>query len=127
MPGGSTADRNPANYRFNFILFPPFREADGLAQSSRNRRLTADQRKNAVAISQALNEIREKLASGDAEPLLKHARKNWMPLTLKQIIYPLPGPAIFNPSSDWNGKEKAVALIAAFQGEVRLIDNMLLN
>jgi pantothenate synthetase len=31
------------------------------------------------------------------------------------------------PIENWNGEEKAVALIAAFQGDVRLIDNMLLN
>ena len=31
------------------------------------------------------------------------------------------------PVIEWNGKEKVVALIAAFQGDVRLIDNMLLN
>jgi pantoate--beta-alanine ligase len=31
------------------------------------------------------------------------------------------------PVGKWNGAEKIIALIAAFQGEVRLIDNMLLN
>jgi pantoate--beta-alanine ligase len=29
--------------------------------------------------------------------------------------------------NDWDGKQKLVALIAAFLNEVRLIDNMLLN
>ena len=57
-----------------FHAVPTVREEDGLAQSSRNRRLTAEQRKNAVAISQALNDIREKLSSGDASELLKQAQ-----------------------------------------------------
>ena len=35
--------------------------------------------------------------------------------------------ADLQPIENWNGKDKAVALIAAFQGDVRLIDNMLLN
>ncbi len=31
------------------------------------------------------------------------------------------------PVENWDGRELAVALIAAFLGEVRLIDNLLLN
>ena len=44
---------NILNLRLEFHIVPTVREKDGLAQSSRNLRLTADQRKNAIAISQA--------------------------------------------------------------------------
>jgi pantoate--beta-alanine ligase len=44
-----------------FNTVPTIREADGLALSSRNRRLTEEQRKNASAIFKALKYIRESL------------------------------------------------------------------
>jgi len=110
-----------------FHTVPTVREADGLAQSSRNRRLTSEQRKNAVAISQALFDIRGKLSSGDAVELLKQARKKLDAAHFKTDYITIARTSDLQPIVDWNGKEKAVALIAAFQGDVRLIDNMLLN
>lgn len=106
---------------------PTVREADGLAQSSRNRRLTAEQRKNAVAISQALIGIRGKLHSGDASELLKQAHERLDAAHFKTDYISIARASDLQPIANWNGKEKAVALIAAFQGDVRLIDNMLLN
>jgi pantoate--beta-alanine ligase len=110
-----------------FHTVPTVREADGLAQSSRNRRLTAEQRKNAVAISQVLNEIRGKLSSGDAGELLKQAQEKLDAAHFKTEYVSIARATDLQPITEWNGKEKAVALIAAFQGDVRLIDNMLLN
>lgn len=110
-----------------FHTVPTVREADGLAQSSRNRRLTEEQRKNAVAISQALIDIRGKLASGDAEELLRQAHEKLDAAHFKTDYISIARASDLQPIVDWNGKEKAVALIAAFQGDVRLIDNMLLN
>jgi pantoate--beta-alanine ligase len=110
-----------------FHTIPTVRESDGLAQSSRNRRLTPDQRKNAVAISQALNDIREKLVSGDAGLLISLAHERLDTAHFKTDYISIARATDLKPISNWNGKEKAVALIAAFQGEVRLIDNILLN
>lgn len=111
----------------HFHTVPTVREADGLAQSSRNRRLTAEQRKNAVAISQALIDIRGKLSFGDAGELLRKAREKLDAAHFKTDYISIARASDLQPIIDWNGKEKAVALIAAFQGDVRLIDNMLLN
>ena len=110
-----------------FHTVPTVREDDGLAKSSRNRRLTAEQRKNAVAISQVLNEIRSKLSSGDARELLKQAQEKLDAARFKTEYISIARASDLQPITEWNGKEKAVALIAAFQGDVRLIDNMLLN
>jgi len=106
---------------------PTVREEDGLAQSSRNRRLTAEQRKNAAAISQVLSDIRGKLSSGDAGELLKQAREKLDAAHFKTDYISIARASDLQPLAYWNGKEKAVALVAAFQGDVRLIDNMLLN
>jgi pantoate--beta-alanine ligase len=112
---------------FQFHTVPTVREADGLAQSSRNRRLTPEQRENAVAISQALIDIRGKLASGDAPGLLRQAQEKLDAAHFKTDYISIARASDLQPIVDWNGKEKAVALIAAFQGDVRLVDNMLLN
>ena len=111
----------------DFHIVPTIREADGLAQSSRNRRLTADQRKNAVAISEALNEIHGKLVSGDAAPVLELAREKLEEAHFKTDYISIARASDLQPIENWDGKEKVVALIVAFQGEVRLIDNILLN
>jgi pantoate--beta-alanine ligase len=110
-----------------FHTVPTVREADGLAQSSRNRRLTEEQRKNAVAISQALSDIRRNLPSGDAVGLLQQAHEKLDTAHFKTDYISIARVSDLQPIADWNGKEKAVALIAAYQGDVRLIDNMLLN
>ena len=110
-----------------FHTVPTVREADGLAQSSRNRRLTMEQRKNAVAISQALIDIRGNLTSRDAGELLKQAHEKLDAAHFKTDYISIARASDLQPIDHWNGKEKAVALIAAFQGDVRLIDNMLLN
>jgi pantoate--beta-alanine ligase len=103
------------------------RESDGLAQSSRNRRLTADQRIEAVAISRALVEIREKFTPGDASLVLQNARQRLDAAHFKTDYVSIASATDLQPIQNWNGKDKAVALIAAYLGDVRLIDNMLLN
>ncbi len=110
-----------------FHIVPTIRESDGLAQSSRNRRLTPEQRKNAAAISQALNEIREKLVSGDTTPILEAAREILDAAHFKTDYISISRAADLKPIVNWDGKEQVLALIAAFQGDVRLIDNMLIN
>jgi pantoate--beta-alanine ligase len=113
--------------RVQFHTVPTIREADGLAQSSRNRRLTPDQRKNATAISRALNEIQENLVPGNPKTLLETARKTLENAHFKTDYISISKADDLQPILTWDGKEKAVALIAAFQGDIRLIDNILLN
>jgi pantoate--beta-alanine ligase len=110
-----------------FHVVSTVREVDGLAQSSRNRRLAADQRKNAVVISRVLIEIRDKLKAGDTAQVLEKARKKLEAAHFKIDYVSIAHASDLRPIKNWNGSDKAVALIAAYQGEVRLIDNMLLN
>jgi len=111
----------------HFHTIPTVRETDGLAQSSRNQRLTPGQRKNAAAISRTLENIRAGLVPGDTEPLLALARQKLDEHDFKTDYISIARVSDLQPIRNWNGKEKAVALIAAFQGDVRLIDNMQLN
>jgi pantoate--beta-alanine ligase len=110
-----------------FHMVPTCREPDGLAMSSRNRRLSADQRKNAVAIPEALAYIRDHIIAGDPTEILENARRQMDAAGFKTDYIAIAGSKDLRPVGKWNGAEKIIALIAAFQGEVRLIDNMLLN
>ena len=110
-----------------FHVVDTVREPDGLALSSRNRRLTTDQRRNAVAISQALSDIKEKFKPGSTDPVIEEARKKLESAQFNTDYICIARTGDLQPIQYWDGEEKAVALIAAYQGEVRLIDNMLLN
>jgi pantoate--beta-alanine ligase len=111
-----------------FHTVPTVRETDGLAQSSRNQRLTNEQRKNAVAISQALQFIRSGLVPGvDTGALLEAAMGRLDAADFKTDYITIVRANDLLPIENWDGTEKVVALIAAFQGEVRLIDNLQLN
>ena len=91
------------------VSHPIVREADGLAMSSRNVRLSPEDRKRALIIYKALNSGRENLRKVlDSEPA-------W------QTDYA----TVINPE---NFKEelapKQRAIVAGWIGGVRLIDNM---
>jgi pantoate--beta-alanine ligase len=108
-------------------LCPIIRETDGLAMSSRNIRLTPGQRKKATAIYQALLLLKKQWASsGNMRPVQAEEM-------LKQADFQIDYIAIahadtLEPMTDKTGTASgAMALIAAFQGEVRLIDNMILS
>jgi pantoate--beta-alanine ligase len=99
---------------------PIVRETDGLAMSSRNVRLDPEQRRRATAIYKALQTIREawpapvdRLVKKATEILeAVHFRIDYVSIAQSDTLLPYDGPG------------KAVALIAAFMGEVRLIDNL---
>ncbi len=110
-----------------FQTVPTMRDKDGLALSSRNRRLTTEQRRFAPAIFQALTYIRDTLIPGDTGPVIETARQILDAAHFKTDYISISNAVDLEPVHVFDGKVKTLALIAAFQGEVRLIDNMLLN
>ncbi len=126
---------------------PIIREKDGLAMSSRNLRLSESERAKAPAIYQVLTLLKEdwsKSTAANTEPEEKAARKEQagptkhaasLPALLRKareileqsdfrIDYiEVADPVTLLPVTDG----AAIALIAAFMGEVRLIDNMMLG
>jgi pantoate--beta-alanine ligase len=108
------------------VMCPIEREADGLAMSSRNIHLTADDRKHALILSKALRLTKESFDSNHIEKIQLYAM---------QLISHEPGvqleyfeivdgntlhPAIENTKS-------IVALVAAKVGQTRLIDNVIIR
>jgi pantoate--beta-alanine ligase len=105
---------------------PTIRETNGLAMSSRNVRLSSGERETALAISQALF-----FAASQGRSLLPHdleRRANEMLASvggLKVEYCALVNAVSFEPLHDWPIGKSAL-LVAAFVGDVRLIDNVII-
>ena len=106
---------------------PTLREADGLAMSSRNTRLTARERKNATAIYNTLTFIKNSIQPGATGPLIKAGEAMLAENNFRVDYVAVADAQTLQPVLQWDGRQPIVALVAAFQNEVRLIDNMLLN
>lgn len=108
-------------------VVPTVREADGLAMSSRNRRLSEVARKNASEISKTLFFIKENINQGDTDKLIDTAIKQLVNKGFKTDYIMIADAETLVEVSDWEGQIKIVVLAAAFIEGIRLIDNMLIN
>ena len=106
---------------------PTIREKDGLAMSSRNMRLNNEQRTKAPLIYQVLKEIKGNLMPGDLSHLKQEAVKRLTNGGFRVEYVEIADAGNLHPYNEWNGYTPLVGLVAAFIGDVRLIDNMLLN
>lgn len=109
------------------IACPTIREIDGLAMSSRNKRLTEQQRKNAIGIYRALSYISQNRNRKSITKVKKEAERILKEYFFTPQYIEIAGSKNLEIIQDWNEREELVALIAAFQDDIRLIDNMLIN
>lgn len=113
------------NYPLGIVGCPIVREADGLALSSRNARLSAEERKNALKISQALFESRTFAAShtvAETQKFVEDAIAVAPGLRLE--YFELVDGNTLQKITNWEDTSYAVGCITVFCGEVRLIDNI---
>jgi pantoate--beta-alanine ligase len=108
-------------------LCPTVREPDGLALSSRNARLRGDDRRRALALRRALTVAEEAAAAGerDANAIAHLARVEMEQLQVEPEYLALVNPEDLAPMHVVRGE--ALAVVAARVGEVRLIDNTVIN
>jgi len=110
-------------YDIDIVGVPTIRAKDGLALSSRNGYLTADERKIAPVLSEVMNSMAERLSNGerhvdeiiadaDAALAVKGLRADGLAICDADTLLPL------NVDS-----QRAVILMAAWLGKARLIDN----
>ena len=107
-------------------IVPTSREADGLAMSSRNRRLTEPQRALAGLIYQCLVSIQVKKNIQPYHIVEKECRDILEKKGFKTDYIQLADADTLELLSDYSPDRKMVTLIAAFIGDVRLIDNLVL-
>ena len=104
---------------------PIVREADGLALSSRNARLSADERKQALAISQTLFASKEYAATHSVEETQAFVEKAIADAEGLELEYfELVDGNTLQKIASWEETEYAVGCITVYCGEVRLIDNI---
>jgi pantoate--beta-alanine ligase len=103
---------------------PTIRDADGLALSSRNAYLSADERQNALALPQALNEAAAQIQSGmPVADSLAQAKERLTAAGFARIDYvALVNALTLEPLDRAGGPMRLIA--AAVIGRTRLIDNI---
>ena len=108
-------------------ICPTLREEDGLAMSSRNTRLLPGDRIKAATISKALRYIKENLKAGATKKIKDEAKEKLLQKGFLIDYVEIANADTLELIENWNGKEKVLALAAAFLNNVRLIDNMAIN
>lgn len=117
-----------AGWNIALTIIPTLRETSGLALSSRNLRLSEQDRNSAAIIYRSLLYMKEHLSVGDVKNLIATAQQMIMNEGFEKIDYVTIADAdSLAEITGWNGETKLVALVAAFISGVRLIDNMPLN
>lgn len=116
------------NFDINIEICPIFREEDGLAMSSRNVRLSSEDRRKALVLSQSLNLAQDMFFKGEthAEVLIAAmlARLNSVPGV--KVDYVSINDAHSLKAADTVKSGDLVSLAAVISG-VRLIDNILIK
>ena len=109
------------------LVEPTVREADGLALSSRNRYLDADERREALRLPRALAAVDAAFARGerDVPALLAPARAELAHELLAVDYLAVVDPATLEPRE--RARAGDVVLLAARVGRTRLIDNRVLG
>jgi len=115
------------NLPVKIVMCPIERENDGLAMSSRNIHLTADDRRHALVLSRALNKAKANFEAGEllnavaqySTELISHengTELEYFELADGETLLPA------SPNS-----KHIVALVAARVGRTRLIDNLIIR
>ncbi len=105
-----------------------YREKDGLAMSSRNVRLSEDQRKMAPFIYKTLKKAKHKFKENSIQEVIRWVQKEFENNPILSLEYfEIANIENLKPSKRKSKKVKYRGFIAAFAGNVRLIDNIALN
>jgi pantoate--beta-alanine ligase len=116
------------NLAVEIVVCPIVREADGLAMSSRNAYLDGEQRKRALVLHHSLQRVQGLVNAGerDARRLASAGREEFAGENSVRLDYfEIVDPETLDPVEDVSGG--ALVAVAAFVGDTRLIDNILLG
>lgn len=113
------------NYKIDIVAMPTVREGDGLACSSRNAYLNAEERKQAAVLRKALLAAKE-CGKKSAKEIVDLVRATIAEAPLAQIDYvKLVDAETLQPIEAV--KPNALLALAVYFGKTRLIDNILLG
>jgi pantoate--beta-alanine ligase len=107
---------------------PIFREPNGLAMSSRNERLTADERKEAAIIYKTMTQAKKLFATKSAKELIDFVTKTFEKQPNFELEYfQIADEETLLPCIRKTKSKKYRAFIAVFVNKIRLIDTISLN
>ncbi len=116
------------NFPIEIVVCPTMREADGLAMSSRNEYLSAEERQAATVLFRALSAAKEAYDAGerDGEAIRRKMKEALAGESLAQMQYV--SCADYDTLAELDViKGKALLSMAVFLGKTRLIDNFVLG
>ncbi|MGZ8552875.1 MAG: pantoate--beta-alanine ligase [Chitinophagaceae bacterium] len=108
-------------------ISPTVRDAGGLAMSSRNMRLTKDEKIKATAIYQSLQFIKDEIKKGELATIKNLAVNSLVSKGLRVDYIEIADADNLQIPEQWDGNQKLVALAAVYLNKVRLIDNLFLT
>ncbi|MBA9076020.1 MULTISPECIES: pantoate--beta-alanine ligase [Rufibacter] len=116
------------SFDLELVCYPIIREADGLAMSSRNRRLTPEQRAVAPRLYEGLQLLQARLrevpvAQAQQEAVAFLGTFPEVRLEYLEVV----DAHTLQPVQEISSAPRVALCLAAFLGEVRLIDNLLLQ
>lgn len=116
------------NLQVEIVSCPIVREESGLAMSSRNELLSAEERTNAATISKTLFMAKELKMDKTVSELEK-----WVTETINKNLFlrveyaEIVDDTELQPVKNWDELNSKVLCVAVFCGKIRLIDNIVLN
>lgn len=107
-------------------IVPTRREEDGLAMSSRNLRLSSKEREQARILIHSLKKAKKELFEGKSWlEVQKEIEQDFLQVPLAKLDYfELVNPDTFERQSEFSPAKKSSICVAAYLGEIRLIDNL---
>lgn len=120
------AEKNQWNTQI--IGCPIDRESNGLARSSRNERLSPEERQKAAFIYETLQQVKRDFGTKDVSEVTTTVKDLFEKNSgLKLEYFEIANEATLKSIREPKNGEKYRAFIAAYSGDIRLIDNIALN
>ncbi|MBX2841131.1 MAG: pantoate--beta-alanine ligase [Flammeovirgaceae bacterium] len=117
------------SFGVELVCCPIIREKDGLAMSSRNSRLSQEERNEASLLFKVLSQAKEKLIFGEDVNVVGNEAKEKIASNkfFKLEYFEIVDIKSLKPIHQIKGLEDIALFVSAYLGKARLIDNILIN
>ncbi len=118
---------NLLNLSVQIITCSTVREKDGLAMSSRNMRLTDEERQIAPVVYQILLQAKEQVKKESVDEIKRWVIKELQKYPVTLDYFEIADAENLRFISNWKESTNSIALIAWYLGKIRLIDNIYIS